>query len=121
MNPYHQLNKIAGVLSLRATLTKKDGSELTIFVKPERRASERFGATVPAAITTREWSASASEFGDESNFPDAGDALTVFFDDGAAKSYDCARDAQSGRFWEWQYLRTGYRVRFTTKFNPKES
>lgn len=119
MNPYEQLRKIAGVFSQCATLAKKSGTVCELYVKPVARQSERLGAPVPAAATTREWTCDASDFGDEANFPDAGDELTVLSDDGTPRSYDVARDAQTGRFWEWQYLRPGYRIRFTTKFNPK--
>lgn len=120
MNPYIQLAKVARVFSQRATLTKQAGTVLTLFVKPEKRESERIGAAVPAALTTRDWSCNASDFGDESNFPTAGDVLTVYAENGAPVSYDVARDAQTGRYWEQRYLRNGYRVKFTTKFNPKE-
>lgn len=121
MNPYNQLGKVAGVFSQKATLVKKDGTTFTLYVKPETRQTETLNAIVPAATTTREWTCAASDLNDdEANFPDAGDSLAVFSDDGTVKSYDVARDAQSGRFWDWRYLRPGYRIRFTTKFNPKE-
>ena len=121
MNPYNQLSRVAGVFSHRATLTKKDGATFTLRVKPEARQTENLTATVPTALTTRDWTCSESDLNrDEANFPSAGDVLTVFSDDGTSRSYDVARDAQSGRFWDWRYLRTGYRIRFTTKFNPKE-
>lgn len=122
MNPYIQLAKVARVFSQRATLTKKDGTVLGLSVKPETRASERIGATVPAALTTRDWTCDAADFfADEDLFPVGGDVLTVYAEDGTAASYDVARDAQTGRFWEQRYLRSGYRVKFTTKFNPKEA
>ncbi|MBQ9813482.1 MAG: hypothetical protein IJM54_09245 [Thermoguttaceae bacterium] len=123
MNPYNQLSKIAGVFSHRATLTKNDGRALNMYVKPETKASENLNATVPSALVVREWSCNAESFivGDEIFYPAAGDVLTVFSDDGSSLRYDCARDATSGRYWDWRYLRPGYRVKFYTKYNPKET
>lgn len=123
MNPYAQLSKLAGVFSLSAILRKRDGRVLNLYVKPEARAPEKFGATVQAALAIREWVCNVNDLivGEETCSPEAGDVLTVTFDDGSSVSYECARDSVSGRYWEWQYLRRGYRVKFYTKYNPKET
>lgn len=122
MNPYNQLKKIAGTFSHRATLTKNDGRVLNLYVKPETITSENLNANVPATMVVREWTCDVNDLivDSESYYPDAGDLLTVFSDTGEPLRYDCARDATSGRYWDWMYLRPGYRVKFYTKYNPKE-
>lgn len=124
MNPYRQLSRIAGVFSHRAKLTKSDRRVFDLFVKPEQKGTEEFQkTTVSAALVVREWTCAVEDLTTDGAFspPAAGDVLTVFSDDETAVKYDCARDSVSGRYWDWQYLRPGYRVKFYTKYNPKEA
>ncbi len=123
MNPYIQLSKVAGVLSHRAELIKADGTVIKLYVKPETRENEQLASNVPTTLVVREWSCDYRNFivDEIPYFPSGGDVLKVFSDNETSLTYDVARDSINGRFWDWQYLRPGYRVRFFTKYNPKEN
>ena len=118
MNPYNLLNKIAAFSALRATLVKADGRRIEIIVDPESGATETVGgATAPGAINVRAWSTAADE-SCSSDFPGPGDALEVEDANGQTKTYKTTRDATTGRYWSWRYLRRGTRIVFYTKYNP---
>ena len=120
MKPYRQLEKLGRVNALDAVLIKKDGSSLTLSVKPETFSSETLDGEYANAIGVRVWSANVSEFLDAETgsayFPDQGDSLTVTLDEGSTRVYSITRSVTTARFWDWLYARPGYRIRFYTKY-----
>ena len=122
MNPYNTLARVGGVFSMPAELIKKDGARVAIRVKPIERAAEPIsGGAMPGVARVRAWSCAANELTLDGAAvkPEAGDALEVTSDGGAAMRYPLTRDATTGRFWEWQYNRPGYRLQFFTKYHPE--
>lgn len=124
MNPYLQLSRTAGVFSVPAKLIRPNGVEIRLKVKPQTRQTEGMSSSVPAALQVREWTCMTADLTDDSGvvlYPVQGTTLVTTDDSGIERSYDCTRDSVSGRYWEEEYLRAGYRVKFWTKFNPLES
>lgn len=124
MNPYKTFAKLGVVNSLDATLTKKDGTTLAFYVKPETFGAETLAGEYANAIGVRAWSANFQDFIDDASgsalWPDSGDVLTVKLDDGTFKSFSVTRSTQTARFWDWLYTRPGYRVKFYTKYEGFE-
>ena len=119
MNPYKTFEKLGGVRSLDATLIKKDGTRLALYVKPETNGAETFESEYAAAIGVRTWSANYADFigpDDSTLWPESGDSLIVKVDDGTLKSYSITRSTSTARFWDWTFTRPGYRVKFYTKY-----
>lgn len=119
MNPYSILSQIGAINAQRATLVKQDGRRIELLVKPESGVSETVGGqTAPGAIAVRTWSTGADEKSVDL-FPGAGDRLEIADEStGEILSYATTRDATTGRYWSWRYLRRGVRIVFYTKYNP---
>lgn len=118
MNPYKQLERVAGFRGFPATLTKRDGTELTLSVKAEELRDERLEGSYPNAMRVRAWSAYVDAFFTEEGaqaFPSDGDRLTVQCRDGKFRVFSTARDAASSRYWNWRYSTPGGRIVFYTK------
>lgn len=118
MNPYKQLERVAGFRGFPATLTKRDGTELTLSVKAEELRDERLEGSYPNAMRVRAWSAYVDAFFTEEGaqaFPSDGDRLTVQCRDGKFRVFLTARDAASSRYWNWRYSTPGGRIVFYTK------
>lgn len=119
MNPYNQLAKIGGVLSLPAKLIKSDGTtKIQFYVKPEQLDVSQPGAEYVQALQIRTWSVNVQQLtdGDSVLYPEQGDSLIVKNDDGSLVQYAVTRSAETARYWDWSYTRPGYRVKFYTKF-----
>ena len=117
-NPYKQLERVAGFRGFPATLTKRDGTELTLSVKAEELRDERLEGSYPNAMRVRAWSAYVDAFFTEEGaqaFPSDGDRLTVQCRDGKFRVFSTARDAASSRYWNWRYSTPGGRIVFYTK------
>ena len=124
MDPYKQLERVAGFRGFPATLTKRDGTELTLSVKAEDRRDERIESSYPNAMRVRAWSAYADAFiteGGSLAFPADGDRLTVQCRDGKVRVFSTARDATKSRYWNWRYSTPGGRVVFYTKTEGAET
>lgn len=122
MNPYLQLSRLYNVNSLSAELRRVDGRIYQIRVEPEENRSETLNSDYPSAITVRAWSVDSELLRDEGiqYYPGDGDLLTVTGRDGVARSYLCAREATSSKFWRWRWDRSGGRIVFYTRFEEKK-
>lgn len=123
MNPYKQLERVAGFRGFPATLTKRDGTELTLSVKAEELRDERLEGSYPNAMRVRAWSAYADAFITEEGdlaFPADGDRLTVRCRDGKVRVFATAREATTSRYWNWRYSTPGGRIVFYTKTEGAE-
>ena len=117
-NPYKQLERVAGFRGFPATLTKRDGTELTLSVKAEELRDERVESSYPNALRVRAWSAYVDAFITETGglaFPADGDRLTVRCRDGKVRVFATAREATTSRYWNWRYSTPGGRIVFYTK------
>lgn len=123
MNPYNQLERVAGFRGFSATFTKRDGTELTMKVKAEEISDERLESSYPGALRVRAWSAYVDAFIYEDGtlgFPADGDRLTVQCRDGKTRVFATARDATTSRYWNWRYSTPGGRIVFYTKTEGTE-
>lgn len=124
MNPYRTFAKLGIVNSLDATLTKKDGTVLRFYVKPETLGAETLEGEYANAVGVRTWSTNYQSFIDdaagEARWPEAGDVLTIKLDDGSFKSFSATRSTSTARYWDWLFTRPGYRVKFYTKYEGFE-
>ena len=119
MNGVKLLSKITGVLGLYATLRKKDGSSVMIFVTQESASVDAPGVNFPQALKIKTWSAAKDSFILDSGaevFPDAGDALIVTDENGVSWSYAVTRNAETARYWDYKYKPKHYRVKFYTQY-----
>lgn len=117
-NPYKQLERVAGFRGYPATLTKRDGTTLTLSVKAEELRDERVESSYPNSMRVRAWSANNNAFLMKDGsfaFPADGDRLTVQCRDGKSRVFSTARDATTSRYWNWRYSTPGGRVVFYTK------
>ena len=118
MNPYSILTQIGEFAAQDATLVKPDGARIPLKVKPESAESEAIGGdAAPGAVALRSWSTNIDGV-EAAQYPNAGDRLEIVDETGATVSYTTTRDATTGRFWSWRYLKRGARIVFYTKFNP---
>lgn len=119
MNGVKLLSKLTGVLGLYATLQKKDGTSLMVFVTQESSEVDAPGVNFPQALKIKTWSASKDSFvvdGGVEAFPNAGDALIVTDENGVSWSYAITRNAETARYWDYKYKPKHYRVKFYTQY-----
>ena len=117
MNPYDILTQIGEVGATSATLEKKDGRTLNISIKAEELEAEDIGgADHPGAVRVRSWSCNAEGLA-RTDFPEAGDRITYNDQEtGGPVSFKTTRDAKTGRYWNWRYMKRGVRIVFYTKY-----
>ncbi len=118
MNPYKQLSKVANVNSSFATLSKRDGTALTLSVKAEEVTDERIESNYSGSMRVRVWSADVRSFLKDDGttaYPAEGDRLVLNCADGRRRAFLTTRDAASSRYWDWKYGMPGYRIVFYTK------
>lgn len=127
MNPRKLLSRLADAVALPATLTRRDGSTLSLRVRPEappvaESLDPTRGAARAVPLSVRSWSASIDAFsdGDLREFERFA-TLTVVGDDGVERSFPVARDSASGRLWRWRYATPGSRIVFFTSTNGDRS
>lgn len=119
MNGTKLLSRITGVLGLYATLYKKDGSSVLIFVTQEAANVAAPGVDFPQALKIKTWSAAVDNFivdGGAEVFPETGDALVVTDDQGVSWRYVVTRNAETGRYWDYKYKPKHYRIKFYTQY-----
>ncbi len=126
MNPRKLLSRLADAVALPATLTRRDGSTLSLRVRPETAAgAEALDATRGARavpLPVRSWSASIDAFSDvDLREFERFATLTVVGDDGVERSFPVARDSASGRLWRWRYATPGSRIVFFTSTSGDRS
>lgn len=122
MRPYKTFEKLGRVNALAATLEKKNGTSISLSVKPENFDAQTLEGQYANAVGVRIWSANVVDFyvDDVANFPDGGDLLIVTLDDGSVKYYSITRSVETARFWDYFFSRPGYRLKFYTKYEGFE-
>lgn len=111
MNPYKTLAKLGAFNALDATFVKKDGTEISILVKPESVTDEQLDGGYIGSVKIRVWSTSDTDLR-----PEEGDALIVYNEDETTTRYMVTRNAVSSRYWDWRYSRVGGRIVFYTRY-----
>ncbi|MBR2004530.1 MAG: hypothetical protein IJ991_10170 [Thermoguttaceae bacterium] len=126
MNPRKLLSRLADAVALPATLTRRDGSTLSLRVRPETATvaesldPARGGRAVPLPV--RSWSAAIDAFSDvDLREFERFATLSVVGDDGVERSFPVARDSASGRLWRWRYATPGSRIVFFTSTSGDRS
>ena len=120
MNPRKLLSRLADAVALPATLTRRDGSTLSLRVRPEappvvEALDPTRGADRAVPFPVRSWSASIDAFSDvDLREFERFATLTVVGDDGVERSFPVARDSASGRLWRWRDATPGSRIVFFT-------
>lgn len=120
MNPRKFLSQLADAVALPATLTRRDGSTLSLRVRPEtapvaETLDPARGAARAVPLPVRSWSAALDAFSDaDLREFERFATLSVVGDDGAERSFPVARDSASGRLWRWRYATPGSRIVFFT-------
>ena len=110
MNPYDVLNQIRNFRALSGVLIRKSGERVEVKVQPEGTRTEAFQGGMIGAVAISAWSTSDVDLN-----PGEGDVLELTTDDGRTTRGACARNSETGRYWDWRYDRPGHAIVFYTR------
>ncbi len=112
MEIYDILNSACEIFEDAATLTKKSGESIELFVLPEDSQEENLQSDYPGAINTSLFSIDVSnlEIDGKTFFPEDGDVIAAEFGAGRTQRWKVIKESGSGRAWKWKWNRPGGRI-----------
>lgn len=112
MEIYDILNSACEIFEDAATLTKKSGESIELFVLPEDSQDENFQSDYPGSINTSLFSIDVSylEIDGKTFFPEDGDVIVAEFGAGRTQRWKVIKESDSGRAWRWKWNRPGGRI-----------